>query len=83
MYASDCWSFQQLGDWPEPERERIADLLFSREVDGAGNPQGIGLSIWRFYLSAGTTELSSASSGYLPILDHQIYLPLVLRNHGP
>jgi hypothetical protein len=31
-------------------------------------------------LFAGTTEVSSASSGYLPILDHQLYLPLVLKN---
>jgi O-glycosyl hydrolase len=43
-------------NWPLEKRERIADLLFTRETDDDGNPQGIGLSIWRFYLSAGTAE---------------------------
>jgi hypothetical protein len=30
-------------------------------------------------LFAGTDVLSSASSGYLPILDNRVYLPLLLK----
>lgn len=55
--ASDAWQCQFVGrDWPLDKRERIADLLFSREVDAAGNPKGIGLSLWRFNIGAGTAE---------------------------
>jgi O-glycosyl hydrolase len=60
--ASDAWRCQFVGkNWPLEKRERIADLLFSREVDEQGHPKGIGLSIWRFYLSAGTAEQGEAS----------------------
>jgi len=44
--ASDCWSMQKIGSWFGPQKERIADLLFS--VD-----KGIGLSAWRFNIGAG------------------------------
>lgn len=55
--ASDAWRAQFVGkNWPIEKRDHIADLLFSREFDPDGNPRGIGLSIWRFYLSAGTAE---------------------------
>jgi O-glycosyl hydrolase len=55
--ASDAWRCQFVGkNWPLEKREHVADLLFSRETDDQGNPRGIGLSIWRFYLSAGTAE---------------------------
>lgn len=55
--ASDAWRAQFVGNnWPLEKRERIADLLFSQEFDSLGNPLGIGLSLWRFYLSAGTAE---------------------------
>lgn len=47
--ASDCWSFQKLGTWPESKREEIARLLFSRT-------DGIGLSAWRFNLGGGWEE---------------------------
>ncbi len=60
--ASDAWRCQFVGkNWPLEKREAIADLLFSLEDDKNGNPKGIGLSIWRFYLSAGTTELGDSS----------------------
>ncbi|MCX6915369.1 MAG: glycosyl hydrolase, partial [Verrucomicrobia bacterium] len=60
--ASDAWQCQFVGKrWPLEKRERIADLLFSRELDAQGNPKGIGLSIWRCYLSAGTAEQGEAS----------------------
>lgn len=55
--ASDAWRAQFIGkNWPVDKRNRIADLLFSQEFDREGNPLGIGLSLWRFYLSAGTAE---------------------------
>ncbi len=60
--ASDAWRCQFAGkNWPIEKREHIADLLFSREVDADGNPKGIGLSIWRFNVGAGTAEQGDAS----------------------
>lgn len=60
--ASDAWQCQFVGkNWPVEKRERIADLLFSRETDTNGTPKGIGLSIWRFNLGAGTAEQGDAS----------------------
>lgn len=60
--ASDAWRAQFVGrNWPQEKREQIADLLFSQEFDSLGNPRGIGLSIWRFYLSAGTAEQGEQS----------------------
>ncbi len=29
--ASDCWTTRIFGKWSEENRERVADLLFSRE----------------------------------------------------
>lgn len=61
--ASDAWSCQFVGkNWPLEKRERIADLLFSQDVDGNGNPRGIGLSLWRFNITAGTAEQGEASN---------------------
>lgn len=55
--ASDAWRTQFVGkNWPMHKREKIADLLFSQEYDEKGNPKGIGLSLWRFYIGAGSTE---------------------------
>ena len=60
--ASDAWSVQFVGeDWPAPQRERIADLLFSLESRPDGSPRGIGLSAWRFNIGAGSAEQGSAS----------------------
>ena len=60
--ASDAWQCQFVGkNWPLEKRERMADLLFSRELDTNGSPKGIGLSIWRFNIGAGTTEQGDAS----------------------
>lgn len=55
--ASDAWRCQMVGKyWPEAKKNAIADFLFSKEEDEKGNPKGIGLSIWRFYLGAGSME---------------------------
>ncbi len=47
--ASDCWSFQKIGAWPEIQKNKVADLLFSTET-------GIGLSAWRFNIGAGVNR---------------------------
>lgn len=61
--ASDAWRCQMVGkNWPIEKRNAIADLLFSKEIDPSGNPKGIGLSIWRFYLSSGSAEQGSNSN---------------------
>jgi O-glycosyl hydrolase len=44
--ASDCWSMQMVGGWSAPNRDRVADLLFSLD-------RGIGLSCWRFNVGGG------------------------------
>ena len=60
--ASDAWRCKFVGEyWPSDKKEKIAELLFSKELDDTGNPKGIGLSIWRFYVGAGTQEQGEAS----------------------
>lgn len=60
--ASDCWCGNFVGKhWNEPEKEQIAKWLFSQNLDDDGNPEGIGLSMWRFNLGAGTEEQGDAS----------------------
>jgi len=60
--ASDAWSMQNIGIWPEEDRQRqIADWLFSLETDRQGKPLGIGLSLWRFNLGAGSSEQGEAA----------------------
>ena len=60
--ASDAWRAQFVGkNWPQAKKKGIAQLLFSQETDSMGNPKGIGLSIWRFYIGAGSTEQGEAS----------------------
>lgn len=53
--ASDCWSMQKIGAWSLENRNRVADLLFSRE-------KGIGLSAWRFNIGAGICPELGAGS---------------------
>lgn len=55
--ASDAWSTQYVGDyWEDLLKEKAARLLFSQKFDGAGNPEGIGLSLWRVNLGGGSLE---------------------------
>src|SRR5690242_10468129 len=51
--ASDAWTCQYIGLWPDAKREQVADWLFSRDTDANGSPKGIGLSLWRFNIGAG------------------------------
>lgn len=60
--ASDAWSTQFVGkNWPLEKREQIADYLFSTDVDEEGNPEGIGLSMWRFNIGAGSARQGEES----------------------
>jgi O-glycosyl hydrolase len=59
--ASDAWSIQVVGQWPEARREAIADLLFETGLDDRKNPEGIGLSAWRFNIGAGSSRQSNIS----------------------
>jgi len=60
--ASGCWYSEEIGKhWPANQKNRIAELLFSRETDKAGQPRGIGLSAFRFNIGAGTAEQGSNS----------------------
>ncbi|HET9502329.1 MAG TPA: glycoside hydrolase [Hymenobacter sp.] len=52
--ASDAWAGQFVGNWPAAKKEAIADLLFSQD-------KGIGLSMWRFNIGAGSAEQGAAS----------------------
>ena len=60
--ASDAWSVQFVGKWPDDKRGRIADLLFSRKNDDLGNPLGIGLNTWRFNVGAGSMSQGGSSN---------------------
>ncbi len=60
--ASGCWFSEGIGKyWPQEKRERMAELLFSKEVAGDGTLKGIGLSAWRFNIGAGTAEQGDSS----------------------
>jgi O-glycosyl hydrolase len=59
--ASDAWSCQFVGNWPDAKREKIADLLFSHGTNNDGSPKGIGLSLWRFNIGAGSTQQAGVS----------------------
>ena len=52
--ASDAWAGQFVGNWPAAKKEAIADLLFSQD-------KGIGLSMWRFNIGAGSAEQGAGS----------------------
>ncbi|OWK97048.1 O-Glycosyl hydrolase [Epilithonimonas bovis DSM 19482] len=60
--AAGCWFAEGIGKyWPEEKKQKIAQLLFSRQTDDKGNPLGIGLSGWRFNIGAGTQEQADKS----------------------
>jgi len=59
--ASDAWSAQFVGLWPDQQKNAIAELLFSYESDTNGSPKGIGLSLWRFNVGAGSAEQGEQS----------------------
>jgi O-glycosyl hydrolase len=54
--ASDAWSCQFVGNWPDEQKNKVADLLFSMDENTDGSPKGIGLSCWRFNIGAGSAS---------------------------
>lgn len=75
--ASDAWSMDKLGLWPVDQCEQIADWLFSLDTDSKGQPRGIGLSLWRFNLGAG-----SASQGDSACIQPSTRTECLLRPDG-
>lgn len=60
--ASDCWTADFVGKYfSTTEKEKSAKWLFSQEMDASGNPEGIGLSMWRINLGAGSAEQGDQS----------------------
>jgi len=60
--ASDCWTTKFIGNWGDvTKKNKIADYLFSTDTSIDGSPKGIGLSLWRFNIGAGSYEQGSAS----------------------
>ena len=59
--ASDAWSMRFIGEMPQPVQDNVATLLFSMENDSTGTPKGIGLSLWRFNIGAGSVEQGDSS----------------------
>lgn len=62
--ASDAWVCQFVGLWPDAKRNQIADWLFSLEEDAQGKPKGIGLSLWRFNIGAGSADQNNISDDW-------------------
>lgn len=59
--ASDAWACQFAGQWPNAQKDSIADWLFSLDTLADGSPKGIGLSMWRFNLGAGSAQQGDSS----------------------
>ena len=72
--ASDCWTAQVLGLFPDAKREQLADWLFSTAVGTNGQPLGIGLSLWRFNVGAGSAEQGAASNISDPLHRSECFL---------
>ena len=72
--ASDCWRTKFVGVWPDEKRNAIADLLFSRELDEKGSPKGIGLSMWRVNIGAGSSDAPDGAGVIYDWRKEQCYL---------
>lgn len=59
--ASDAWAAQFVGNWPAEKKNMMADWLFSTDTTSSGQPKGIGLSLWRYNIGAGSTEQGDSS----------------------
>ena len=60
--ASDGWTCKFIGKWADAgKKNKIADLLFSMDTLANGSPKGIGLSLWRFNIGAGSYEQGDTS----------------------
>jgi O-glycosyl hydrolase len=60
--ASDGWGAKYFGKWADVQKKnQIADYLFSTDTSSTGQPKGIGLTLWRFNIGAGSFEQGTAS----------------------
>ena len=61
--ASDGWTCKFIGKWADAgKKNKIADLLFTMDTLPDGVPIGIGLSLWRFNIGAGSFEQGDTSN---------------------
>ena len=59
--AADAWSGNFVGKYfAEPQKAQIAEWLFSDKIGADGNPEGIGLSMWRINVGGGSLEQDGA-----------------------
>ncbi|MDE6339372.1 MAG: beta-glycosidase [Muribaculaceae bacterium] len=58
--ASDCWLPNTIGQYWSDNRQLIANYLFSQNKSN-GQPEGIGLSVWRVNLGGGSAEQGDES----------------------
>ncbi|WP_462431218.1 glycoside hydrolase [Bacteroides nordii] len=76
--ASDCWTMYRFGKYATEENvDKVADLFFSKEFDDNGFPKGIGLSMWRMNLGAGSHD--NAFQAYRDIRGR---MPCILKKSG-
>jgi O-glycosyl hydrolase len=59
--ASDAWSNDFLILMTDSSKNLAADWLFSRDQNPDGSFRGIGLSLWRYNLGAGSSEQGDSS----------------------
>ncbi|MBK7710832.1 MAG: hypothetical protein IPJ37_07720 [Bacteroidales bacterium] len=59
--ASDAWSNDFIVKMDDSSRNLAADWLFSRGQNPDGSFRGIGLSVWRYNLGAGSSEQGDSS----------------------
>lgn len=60
--GSDCWTAKFIGKWADVNKKnKIADYLFSMDTANDGTPKGIGLSLWRVNIGAGSFEQGAGS----------------------
>jgi O-glycosyl hydrolase len=59
--ASDAWACQYVGNWPDAKKNAIADWLFSMDTMTNGDPKGIGLTMWRYNIGAGSAGQADGS----------------------
>src|SRR5687767_4411275 len=59
--ASDAWACQFAGNWPEAKKNAMADWLFSMDTLKDGSAKGIGLTMWRYNIGAGSAAQGDSS----------------------
>ena len=61
--ASDCWTADYVGKYfSTAQKSQAAKWLFSQGFDSNGAPEGIGLSVWRVNIGAGSADQGSESN---------------------